>query len=288
MIRSCLLLSAVTFAAFTLAPAPAQAAESYDACTGFINAVPANVSTPGVWCLNKNLATAITVGSAISINANTVVLDCNDYKLDGMAGGAATAAYGIAASNRLNVTVRNCNVLGFQQGIRLAGTGGGHVVEDNRIDSATYVGLQVQGDGSVARRNQVINAGGSTTKLVAYGILTSGVLDLIDNTVAGVTATAGSESNAYGIFVLNNNGGSVNGNRVRDVLRAGSKVAYGIYTSPATRMTLRNNDVSGDSSAGSTGIKCGGTGNRVRNSTVSGFVSPLSGCGDAGGNDLTN
>jgi hypothetical protein len=288
MLRHCLSLIVLAAASLALPAAPARAAESYDACTGFIDAVPATISAPGVWCLNKNLAMATTTGTAITVNASNVVLDCNDYKLDGAAAGAATAAYGINANNRMNVTVRNCNVLGFQIGVRLAGTGGGHVVEDNRIDGSTYVGILLAGDGSVVRRNQVINVGGSTTKLVAYGISATGVTDVIDNTIAGVTATANSEASAYGIYTAQDIGGAVSGHRIRDVVRAGVKAAYGIYTTGAPRMTLRNNDLSGDYSSGSIGIRCGGAGNRVRNSTVAGFVTPLSLCGDAGGNDLTN
>jgi parallel beta-helix repeat protein len=288
MLRQTLLLSAIALAGLSLPAAPAHAAESYDACTGFVTTAPFAISTPGVWCLNKNLAMGAASGSAIIINASNVVLDCNDYKVDGIAAGAATAAYGITASNRMNVTVRNCNVLGFQQGIRLAGTGGGHVVEDNRVDASTYVGILTSGDGNTLRRNQVINIGGSTTKLVAYGISATGVTDVLDNTVAGVTATAGTESNAFGIFTSNDAGGSVNGNRIRDVVRAGTKAAYGIYNVGAVRMVLRNNDVAGDGSSSSVGIRCGGTGNRVRNSTISGFATALSGCGDATGNDTSN
>jgi parallel beta-helix repeat protein len=288
MLRTSLFLSAaIALATLAVPAAPAHAAESYDACTGFITAVGQTISTPGVWCMNKNLATAGTAGSAITVNANNVVIDCNDYKLDGMSGGVATTAYGISGSNRINVTVRNCSVLGFQQGIRLAGTGGGHVVEDNRVDSSTYVGILMSGDGSTVRRNQLINIGGSTIKPTAYGISTTGVHDVIDNTVSGVIATIGTESNAYGIYTTGNAGGSVNGNRVRNVLHSGgTRAAYGIYSTPAARMTLRNNDLSSDTSLGTVGIRCGSTGNRVRNSTVSGFATGLSGCGDAGGNDV--
>jgi hypothetical protein len=287
MIRISLFLSAVVLAACALCSSAARAAESYDGCTGFITTVPATISTPGVWCMNKNLAMAATTGNAILINTNNVVVDCNDYKLDGMAAGAATAAYGIVGVNRLNATIRNCNVLGFQQGIRLAGTGGGHVVEDNRVDSSTWTGILIGGDGSVVRRNQIINVGGSTTKLTAYGISTTGSVDVIDNGIAGVTATTGTESNAYGIYTANDVGGSVSGNRVRNVYHAGSRVSYGIYTVGNVRMILRNNDLAGDMSAGGTGIRCGGIGNRVRNSTVSGYAIGLSGCGDAVGNDVS-
>ena len=272
-----LLAAAVTPCAF--------AAESYDNCTGFITSVPTTISTQGTWCLKDNLATAITSSAAITIATNNVTIDCNHFKVGGLSAGAGTKATGILVDNRLNAVIRNCNVRGFYIGAALSG--GGHVVEDNRIDSSTWTGILLGGDGSVARRNHVINVGGSTTKLTAYGISTTGLVDVVDNTVAGITATTGTESNAYGIYTTSDAGGSVNGNRVRDVLPAGSRAPFGIYTVGAVRMTLRNNDVAGDMSSGGIGIRCGGTGNRVRNSTVSGFATSLSGCGDGGGNDLS-
>jgi parallel beta-helix repeat protein len=266
---------------------PARAAESYDSCTGFITSVPKTITQPGVWCMNADLALADPNARAITIAANHVVIDCNNYKLDGMASGAASASHGITATNRLNATVRHCNVLGFQQGIRLYGTGGGHVVEDNRVDSSTYAGITVNGDGSVVRRNQVINIGGSSTVFTAFGVIADGSVDVLDNSVGGVTA-AGTGANAYGIYANAGDGASLSGNRVRDVLRSGSKFSYGIFVNNTVRNSVRGNEVGGGNIAGSIGVRCAGTGNRVRNSSISGFPTPMQGCGDAGGNDLGN
>jgi len=285
MIRSLLLLVALAF--LGTVPAPARAAESYDSCTGFITSLPKTISQAGVWCMNADLATADPNARAITVTANNVVIDCNDHKLDGMGAGAATAALGINATNRANVTVRHCNVLGFQQGIRLAGIGGGHVVENNRVDSSTYAGIVVHGDGSVARRNQVINIGGSTGMPTPFGVVAQGVVDLIDNSVTGVTAT-GASTSAYGIYATGGNGASITGNRVRDVLPTGTKAAYGIFIDGAPRMVLRGNEVLGDQGAGSIGLRCGAIGDRARNNTVTGFATALQGCGDGGGNDLGN
>jgi hypothetical protein len=66
---------------------PAQAAESYDNCSGYIDSVPAVIATQGTWCLRKDLSTAQTSGNAIEIAANNVVIDCNDFKLGGLAAG---------------------------------------------------------------------------------------------------------------------------------------------------------------------------------------------------------
>jgi parallel beta-helix repeat protein len=263
----------------------AQAAESYDSCTGFITSVPKTITQPGVWCMNADLALADPNARAITIAANNVVIDCNDRKLDGTAAGAATSAYGITATNRLNATVRHCNVLGFQQGIRLYGTGGGHVVEDNRVDGSTYAGITVHGAGSMVRNNQVNYTGGSSTVFTAFGMIIEGAVDVLDNSVSSVTA-AGSSANAYGIYANASNNASIAGNRVRDVLRSGTKVAYGIFVNGASRGSVRGNEVGGNNVEGSIGVRCTSTGVRVRNSAISGFPTPMLGCGDAGGNDL--
>src|SRR5690606_14995164 len=64
---------------------PARAADDYDACAGFIDSVPATITSQGVWCLRKDLSTAIASGSAITIATNNVTIDCNGFKLGGLA-----------------------------------------------------------------------------------------------------------------------------------------------------------------------------------------------------------
>jgi len=146
----------------------AHAAESYDNCTGFVTSLPAVISTQGTWCFKQDLATSITNGNAITIAANNVTLDCNDFKLGGLAAGVGTHAYGIYGggygAGRSNITIRHCNVRGFYIGVYFEGTnGGGHTIEDNRFESNTYFGLQVEGDGSVVRRNRIFDTDGVLT-----------------------------------------------------------------------------------------------------------------------------
>src|SRR5262249_32808085 len=59
------------------ASAPASAAESYDSCIGFIDAVPATITTQGTWCLRHNLSTSATGIHAIEIQNSNVTIDCN-------------------------------------------------------------------------------------------------------------------------------------------------------------------------------------------------------------------
>jgi len=269
------------------APFPARAAQSLDTCVGFIDTLPATITTQGTWCLRHDLSIAITSGEAITINTNNVTIDCNDFKLGGLAAGAGTQANGIYADGRLNATVRHCNIRGFLNGVLLEGTGGGHVVEDNRFDGNTYTGASVAGDGSVVRRNQVTDTGGSSLLTVnAFGIWTVDTVDVIDNTVSGVmpSADGSSNSDAFGIYTFNNPNGRVNGNGVRGLVKSGSGVAYGIYNSASGRISLRGNDVSGDGSAGSIGLRCQNSSGSARDNTISGFATTISSCTDSGGN----
>src|SRR5688572_22532073 len=101
------LLAATIAAAPLLAlSAPASAASSYDACTGFIASVPTTISTQGIWCFNKDLNTPVATGSAITVTANNVTIDCNGFKLGGLQAGLGTATVGIFANGRSNLTVR--------------------------------------------------------------------------------------------------------------------------------------------------------------------------------------
>ena len=121
--------SILAAAADLTCPIAAHAAESYDSCVGFIDSIPAVISTQGTWCLRRDLSTSMASGSAITVSANNVTIDCNDFKLGGLAAGNATTTKGINAMGRLNVAVRNCSVRGFLMGIAMEG-GGTYTVED--------------------------------------------------------------------------------------------------------------------------------------------------------------
>ena len=280
-----LLTALLLFAGLLAAPTPARAAQSYDNCAGFIDTVPATITTQGTWCLRHDLTTAITTGAAITINNNNVTIDCNDFKLGGLQAGAATGTDGIVASSRLNATVRHCNIRGFLNGLVFQGVGGGHLVEDNRFDGNTAIGLYVVGDGSVVRRNRVSATGGSTLYTgYAYGIYAINGVDVIDNGVDGVAAKPDSNGNntGYGIYTYANTSGSLIDNRVRGLVGAGAGLIYGIHNDAAGAISLRRNDVVGP---GTSAIYCDNNIGSAKDNIMSGgFASGLVGCSDAGGN----
>lgn len=273
--------------AFLLPSQSAQAAESYDGCTGTITALPYTISSPGTWCVKQHLFTSAAAGAAITVNTSNVTIDCNNFKLDGTSAGASTANRGILASARSNVTVRNCSIRGFQYGIALVGVAGGdHLVEHNRLGANTSYGIFVEGDGSLIRDNHVSDTGGSTLTPHAYGIYGRYIVDIADNIVSTVAGN-GNAGNIIGIFTLNNTGGTVSGNRVHGLLKAGNIALRGILTTQSSRVVLMRNNVSGDGSTAGVGISCTNTTSRVKDTVISGFPTGLSGCGDAGRNDIT-
>jgi len=265
----------------------ADAAQSYDNCTGFITSIPAVISTQGTWCMKQDLATAMSSGVAITIAANNVTIDCNDYKLGGLAAGVGTAADGIYALDRFNATVRHCNVRGFLFGLLLdatsASSSGGHLVEDNRFDGNTYVGMHVKGDGSLIQRNRVFDTGGSTSGIHAFGIVADFGADILNNSVSGVLARAGGNGSALGISVEYATYGKVVGNSVYGLEKDGSGAVYGIYASygNSVRIAIHDNDIVGDGATG-TGVTCFSATSRVRTNTISAFASGVLGCTDDG------
>ena len=278
-IFSSIYLSLIALAAvflLSVVPAKSAQAETFNTCAGFITSLPFTITTQGTWCMKNDLTTSDgTQGyAAITVATNNVTIDCNDFKLGGLAAGAATSAAGIFADNRDNVTIRHCNIRGFYFGAYL-NNGSGHLVEDNRFDGNTTNGIVVGGDRSIIRRNLVIATGGLNDR--TYGIYSSGSVDILDNTVNRVTSGS-VNGNSYGIYTANNPDGRISGNSVRGVVKGGSGTAYGIYTFSSGRIMLGNNQVVGDGSAGSIGLYCNSAQGRATGNVVGGFATNISTC----------
>jgi len=278
------LLALLAGACLWLAAAQVSAAESYDNCTGFIDALPATISTQGTWCLRKDLSTSITSGNAITVATNNVTIDCNDFKLGGLAAGLGTSALGIRADNRVNITIRQCVLRGFWSGSFIQ-DGAGTLIEDNRVDNSTTVGLWVDGDNSILRRNHVSDTGGNTGGNVA-GIISQGDNTLIaDNVVSGVTGTSDVDGESRGI-AFSGYAGLIRGNYISSIL-PGAGVAKGIAGTVGYMTIIEQNVIINpvatagrgmDVSAASNRPVC--LNNRVRNFTVSAYDT----CIDGGGN----
>jgi len=273
------LTCATLLAAALLPPAPAQAAESFDNCSGYITSLPATITTQGVWCLDRDLATNLASGSAIIVATNNVIIDCNDFKIGNLAAGAANTANGVTSVNRLNTTIRNCNIRGFFSGIFM-NLGGGHLVEGNRLDGNLEHGILVAAAGSTVRDNLVVDTGGATTGSgFAAGIRAQDGVDVINNTI-NVVAPGYGNADAVGIWSNFNNDASINGNRIRGVVPSGSGLVSGIYGGNSARTIVRDNNVHGPGVAvvGGLGIRCSSSTSTAHNNVVVGFETGIFAC----------
>lgn len=261
-------------------PAPAWAAESYDNCTGFITSLPTTIATQGVWCLDRDLSTAISSGNAITVTTNNVTIECNHFKIGGLAAGPGTSAFGIRAIARLNTTVRNCNLRGFVTAVYLVGAG--HLVEGSRFDGNTFSGIHLEGPGSMARNNLVLDTGGSTMDLgFAAGIWAEYGTDVVDNSISGV-AGSGVNAGVAGIYTAHNGEGSVIGNRLRGLVASGTGFTRGIQNvGDSGRTAIRDNTIQGPGAG--TGITCNSTQGSAQNNVIAGFPTGIQNC-DASSN----
>lgn len=274
-------MPAVLLGLAILASAPSARGETYHTCAGFIDSVPATITTQGVWCLRADLSTSIGSGNAITVATNNVIIDCNDFKLGGLSAGAGTQAIGVFTNSRLNTTIRNCNIRGFRYGALLYG--GGHTVRNSRFEQITHKGIVVSGGGFQVLSNVILDTGGGD---LAMGIELFGTGDAVGNSVDTVFVGAGTGGIAVGIRHSMPHG-SLRGNSVREIRGDGGGSALGIAGaySPSRVMLLDNHVSTGVSSpVAGIGIRCNSIRTAHRGSYVSGFQTPIQGCVDGGGN----
>lgn len=259
-------------------------AETFHTCTGFIASVPTTISTQGIWCMNKDLASNLASGNLITIDTNNVTIDCNGYKLGGLGAGVSTATYGIFAVGRNNVTVRGCNIRGFKRGLSLAGAEtGGHTIVDNRFESNTEAAVFLGGTGNRLRGNLVLDSGGSPGAFGTFGIYVVGDADVIDNTVDGVVPSgAEADYGSYGIALVSSANSVARGNRVREIA-GGTSEAYGIAVYSGTYATVEDNVVSNGTGSAAFSFFCSNEAIIAGNRAMS-FGTLLSGCDDDGDN----
>ena len=269
------LAAAIVAATFAI-PDSARAAGSYDSCTYFIDKLPALLTSQGTWCLRKDLGSSLAGGEAVSVLANNVTIDCNGFKIGGLGAGPSTQAAGIASLGRLNTVVRGCNVRGFHTGIRIDG-GGGHVIEDNRVEGNQESGIVAESTTAVIRRNQVLDSGADATYM-ASGIEVSGTVDVIDNTIDGVAPISVDYTHAAGIRTFQLNEAVISGNRIRGLVPAGDGVSFGVANLDVGPIHVHGNHLFADGAAGSTGVYCTSDRQLVTSNRMTGFDVGYSTC----------
>jgi nitrous oxidase accessory protein NosD len=246
--------------------------------------VPMTIRAPGVYCLLRNLSTRIVTGTAITIDADDVVLDLNGRVLDGSGAGPATEATGIGSLDHANLSIKNGTVRGFLSGIEIvdAGSSRGHRIEDVLADRNTMAGISASGRGLRIRGNRVLQTGGSTSPLGtrAYGIVVRAPESVVaDNEIVETTAASGSF--VYGIHATGSDGVLIEGNRImnEDLPPAYS---FGIIIPFSQNVLVVNNRLN-HLSEGVT-YSSFGTG-KYRDNVTAEVTTPFTGGTDAGGNN---
>lgn len=255
------------------------------ACT-VIDTAPVVINQPGRYCLDANLAVPpMPYGSAITIEANHVTLDCRHHAIIGSTAegnGSATGIGAIRGRNSNNLTVRNCVVRRLPAGISVS-TGTvflpplGVVIEDNHLDGGH---ISVYAEGGIIRGNTLVRS-------LYSAIYIRGNVDIIDNTVDGVYDP---EGDAVAISVLESQGSVISGNRIRNVSGASGR-SLGIVTSyyqGSNAISLRDNVVTNAGQTQGAAVLCN-PGDSAGYEVVTGnlwlgFATGTSNCVDGGGN----
>lgn len=271
-LRRCILLCATAGWA-------ASALAETTVCT-VIASLPYTITTSGNFCLTASINTPIATGAAITINAGSVMLDLNGFRIGGAAAGTGTQTYGIYGNNRSNVTIRNGNIRGFYKGIFLeetgaAGTSKANLIEDVLLDQNRFTAIHVKGVGNIVRNVQVVDTGNTTLSNDARGIWINGAANRVLNCdVSNTSPKVGGQ--AYSIYLENATGSVVEGNRVGNPTSLSNATAIQIMSGDAqvvgSRMT-----------AFGFGIVFVGTGS-YRDNLASSVTTPYTGGSDAGNN----
>jgi len=261
-----------------------SASSSSGACTP-ITYLPYLISNSGVYCLTGDLSTAITDGAAIGIGANNVTIDMNGWTLDGLAAGTGTVAHGIGAEDLDNIIIRNGTIQGFLAGIALVHVpdeitpiGEGHLVEDIHATTNRWFGIAIIGHASIARRNQVINTGGSTVYGGGIGLSLSGPgVRALDNDIYNTYATGTDEAIALSIGGA---GAIAESNRITGVV-GDTGATYGIRISNSDNVIARGNTVT----SADFGIYFDGSTGKYMDNLTSNVTTPFTGGTAVGIND---
>ncbi len=271
------LLSASAWLSFAIVSASASAESTL--CTEITPAIaPVTITVPGVYCLkqDQSMPAGFTMGSAIGIYANNVVIDLNGHKLGNLAAGVDTMAEGISATNQANITIRNGIIRGFGSAIRIQSNypvtvSQGHLVEDILADQNRMSGIDVAGSGMTIRRNKVILTGGSPTNSSnAAGIRAQGPNNnVIDNDVSQVAASFLSQGITFQYF----DNGVISGNRISS-FGSPSWQGRGISVVLSSRVSITNNIISDAPSQVSTyGILSNSNNNLISGNSINGLTN---------------
>jgi hypothetical protein len=242
-------------------------------CT-VISSLPYAISAPGKYCLDGDL-TSPNTSSVITINADNVILDLNGFTISS---GFFPPGPGIGTTpGHRSITIRNGTLKGFEEAIRLTFTRFA-VIEDIRVQSCFYIGINVSSsNGTMVRNNQIVDTVGTpslgTGNVIA--LLVSGTANNILNNDIVDTTTTSSGVVADAIELNPSDRSVVENNRIEHT----TGTAIYISSSSGNAMIVNNRIVRSN-----TGIHFAGPSGIYRDNIALGCDTPYSGGTNAGNN----
>lgn len=283
-----LLVVSVLSLAAQFAPGEAQAQSSAPPCS-MISSLPVVINEPGNYCMAVNATVNITTGQAILIDANDVTLDCQNYTLTNEAASATGSSAGIRATNRHNLLIRNCRVMGgFTDGIHVHMPFNGPTtsyynrIENNYVGGPYRYGILGIGSAIEIRNNQVYDVGGQENS-AAFGIRIGGSsvsgfkFQVVENNI--IAGTNSPSNNAYGIYSDSSIGSMFLSNRISGTY--GMLPNYrgtGIRIAVGDANTLRDNIINGGGRANEIGIQTVTNGGVCFDNQIRVSLNPTVGC----------
>lgn len=255
-------------------------------CT-VISRVPFTISAPGTYCLVNDLDTSQNGGGAIVINASNVRLDCNGRTIRNK--NSANSDVGIASGGRNGVSIENCGIDGFEEGIHFDVRSNSVSIRNNTVRNARTYGILTWGNSIEITGNSVIDtkyvsASRNYNQAIVASAYSPGVLsrDVVirGNRVLGLSGTAQMQA----IRVEYSTAPVIEGNHVGRLLPASTGYGFGIFTSATSRAVIKDNILTGSPSYPLSGIQSDATaictGNVINGYRTSGIET----CGLSGGN----
>jgi parallel beta-helix repeat protein len=186
---------------------------------------------------NLNLTTP---NGAVWINKSNIILDCNGSLIFG----DGTNGYGIKINSSFtNITVKNCNIQYYSQGISLAG-GTYHNITNNNIDNNNAFGMYITSSGyNTISNNNITNSpqfgiylsGEQYDTLINNNIRGNGLDGLLADCEYTTITNNTADNNQYGYHIFSDNNNNLTGNTANN----NSDMDY--YIEHSSYNTLTNN-----------------------------------------------
>ncbi|MCK4589762.1 MAG: S8 family serine peptidase [Nanoarchaeota archaeon] len=177
--------------------------------SGWPSGSPANCTIPPPACgqtltRDTNLSQSLTSnGTCFTLGANNIVLDCKGYSLTGNGSG-----YGVVAYAKNGLTIKNCKIYNFSEGVYLEGIYYSHaqqsILDNNTLNNNSKYGIRLQyyDNNNLINNRAMNNSKGIRLQNSDYNNLTNN--RAMNNSNVGIELSLSDNNNLINNSALNN------------------------------------------------------------------------------------